>query len=152
LLNVEGVATLGIAWLVFRENADTRIVLGAVAILAGAAVVSWGGAVSPFNPGAVAVVGACLAWAIDNNLTRGLSGSNPLEITAWKGLCAGSFNVLLALWFGDHLPATGLLLGAGALGLVSYGASLALFVLALRHLGVARSGAYFSTAPFIGAV
>lgn len=151
LLNVEGVATLGIAWLVFRENADTRIILGAFAILAGAAMVSWGGTVSSFNMGAVAIVGACVAWAVDNNLTRGLSGSNPIEIAAWKGVCAGTFNVVLALAFGDHLPAPGLLAGAGALGLVSYGASLALFVLALRHLGVARTGAYFSTAPFIGA-
>lgn len=152
LLNVEGVATLAIAWLVFRENADTRIILGAFAILAGAAIVSWGGALDSFNMGAVAIVGACVAWAVDNNLTRGLSGSNPIEIAAWKGLCAGSFNVLLALLFGDHLPAAGLIVAAGALGVVSYGASLALFVLALRHLGVARTGAYFSTAPFIGAL
>jgi drug/metabolite transporter (DMT)-like permease len=151
LLNVEGVATLCIAWLVFHENADGRIVLGAFAILAGAAIVSWGGGIGSFNIGALAIVGACLAWAVDNNLTRGLSGSNPIEIAAWKGVSAGTFNVLLAVFFGVHLPAPGLLAAAGALGVVSYGASLALFVLALRHLGVARTGAYFSTAPFIGA-
>ena len=152
LLNVEGVATLCIAWLVFRENADGRIILGAFAILAGAALVSWGGEIGRFNLGAVAILGACVAWAADNNLTRGLSGRNPVEIAAWKGVCAGIFNVFLAVSFGDHLPAVGMVVAAGALGVVSYGASLVLFVLALRHLGVARTGAYYSTAPFIGAL
>ena len=38
------------------------------------------------------------------------------------------------------------------LGLFAYGVSLALFVVALRHLGTARTGAYFSVAPFLGAV
>jgi hypothetical protein len=38
-----------------------------------------------------------------------------------------------------------------ALGLAGYGASLVLFVLALRGLGTERTGAYFSMAPFMGA-
>ncbi len=152
LLNVEGVATIGIAWLVFRENADGRVALGAIAILAGAVLVSWGGKTGTFNIGSLAILGACVAWAADNNLTRGLSGLNPIEIAAWKGVCAGAFNLLLAFSLGDHVPAVGTLAAAGALGVVGYGASLVLFVLALRHLGVARTGAYYSTAPFIGAV
>jgi len=152
LLNVEGLATMGIAWAVFRENADRRIVLGALSILAGAVLLSWQGAAGGVGWGAVAIVGACLAWGIDNNLTRKLSAADPVQIAMFKGLVAGAVNLALALWHGASLPSSGLLLGAGVVGFFGYGVSLVLFVLALRHLGAARTGAYFSMAPFIGAV
>ncbi|MND07304.1 hypothetical protein D3C83_291930 [compost metagenome] len=42
-------------------------------------------------------------------------------------------------------------LAAGLLGFLGYGISLTLFIVALRHLGTARTGAYFSVAPFFGA-
>lgn len=152
LLNVEGLATLVIAWAVFRENADRRIVLGALCILAGAALLSWQGGAGGLGWGALAILGACLAWGIDNNVTRKLSAADPVQIAMLKGLFAGSVNLGLALWQGATLPAASPLLGAGIVGFLGYGVSLALFVLALRHLGAARTGAYFSTAPFIGAV
>ena len=152
LLNLEGLATMAIAWLVFRENVDRRLLLGAAAILAGAAVLSWSGPVGGLGLGGVAIAGACLAWGIDNNLTRKLSSADPLQITAIKGLFAGAANLALALGNGAHLPPLDMTIAAGLLGLAGYGASLILFVLALRHLGAARTGAYFSTAPFLGAV
>ena len=43
LLNLEGLATMGIAWLVFWEHVDRRLVLGALAILGGAILLSWDG-------------------------------------------------------------------------------------------------------------
>lgn len=152
LLNVEGLATMVIAWAVFREGTDRRIVLGALCILAGAALLSWQGAAGGVGWGVVAIVGACLAWGIDNNLTCKLSAADPVQIAMLKGLVAGAVNLGLALGQGAALPAAGPLLGAGAVGFLGYGVSLALFVLALRHLGTARTGAYFSMAPFIGAV
>ena len=152
LLNLEGLATMGIAWAVFRENADGRIVLGASCILAGAALLSWQGAAGGVGWGALAVAGACLAWGIDNNLTRKLSAADPVRIAMLKGLVAGAVNLCLALWHGAALPRAGSLLGAGGVGFLGYGVSLVLFVLALRHLGAARAGAYFSAAPFVGAV
>jgi len=152
LLNLEGLATMAIAWLVFRENVDRRLLLGAAAILAGAAVLSWSGPADELGLGGLAIAGACLAWGIDNNLTRKLSSADPLQITAVKGLIAGAANLALALGNGARLPPLNLTLAAGLLGLAGYGASLILFVLALRHLGAARTGAYFSTAPFLGAV
>ena len=152
LLNLEGLATMGIAWAVFRENADGRIVLGALCILGGAALLSWQGAAGEVGWGALAIVGACLAWGIDNNLTRKLSAADPVQIAMLKGLVAGATNLALALGGGAGLPAAGPLLGAGVVGFLGYGVSLALFVLALRHLGAARAGAYFSLAPFVGAV
>jgi drug/metabolite transporter (DMT)-like permease len=151
LLNLESLATMAIAWVVFRENVDRRLLIGAAAILAGAVVLSWSGGVGPVGWGALCIAGACLAWGIDNNLTRRLSGSDPVEITAAKGIVAGAVNLTLALANGAMLPPAGAIAGAAGLGLFGYGVSLVLFVLALRHLGSARTGAYFSTAPFIGA-
>jgi len=152
LLNVEGLATMGIAWLVFRESVDRRLLLGAAAILSGAVLLSWQGRLGNLGPGAGAIVAACIAWGIDNNLTRKLSSSDPVQIAMIKGLAAGAVNSALALANGARLPPLPDVLAGGAVGFFGYGVSLVLFVLALRHLGAARAGAYFSTAPFIGAV
>lgn len=151
-LNLEGVFTLGLAWVVFRENVDRRLLVGAAAILAGAALLSWQDGASGGGWGLAAIAGACLAWAIDNNLTRKISAGDPVQIALIKGLAAGAVNTGLALAAGQALPAGPVMLAAGALGLGAYGLSLVLFVLALRGLGTARTGAYFSTAPFVGAV
>lgn len=153
LLNLEAVLTAVIAWVVFKENADRRIVLGMLAIVAGGVVLSWSGADAASNDwlGPLAIVLACLCWAIDNNLTRRVSASDALFIASTKGAVAGSVNVTLAFALGAGLPAGPTLLGTLTVGLLGYGISLVLFVLALRGLGTARTGAYFSTAPFIGA-
>ena len=151
LLNLEGLATMAIAWMVFRENVDRRLLLGAAAILAGAVILSWQGGPTGLGLGALAIAGACLAWGIDNNLTRKLSAADPVQIALIKGLVAGAVNLSLALALGARMPPLTTILAAGLIGLLGYGVSLVMFVLALRHLGAARTGAYFSTAPFIGA-
>jgi drug/metabolite transporter (DMT)-like permease len=152
LLTVEGAATALLAWFVFHENFDRRIALGMACLVAGAATVSWSGTptIESFA-GPLAIIGACIAWGIDNNLTRKVSLADPLQIVQWKGLIAGPVNLLLGLWAGGSLPGGLEILLSGLVGFVCYGVSLALFVFALRHLGTARTGAYFSTAPFIGA-
>jgi drug/metabolite transporter (DMT)-like permease len=150
LLNLEGLATMSIAWIIFRENVDRRLLLGAAAILAGAVLLSWHGRAS-FNWGALLVSAACLCWGIDNNLTRKLSSADPVQIAMLKGLVAGSVNLALALVQGAALPGIGALAAAGIVGFLGYGVSLVFFVLGLRYLGTARTGAYFSLAPFIGA-
>lgn len=151
LLNLEGLATMGIAWVVFRENVDHRLLLGAVAILAGAILLSWGGRAGSVGLGALAIAGACVAWGVDNNLTRKLSSADPVQIAMIKGLVAGTTNAVLALLIGAHFSSFPASVGAAILGFFGYGVSLVLFVLGLRYLGTARTGAYFSTAPFIGA-
>lgn len=153
LLNVEGVLTALLAWMVFKENFDRRIAFGMVAIAAGAVVLSWPGearfaGVLP----ALAVLGACLAWAIDNNLTRKVSLTDATWIAAVKGMAAGSVNLILAFALGDQLPAWPITATAMGVGFFAYGVSLVLFVVGMRHLGTARTGAYFSVAPFFGAV
>lgn len=153
LLNAEGVFTALLAWFAFKENFDQRIALGMVAIVAGATILSWPGEArfSGLWP-ALAVLGACLAWGIDNNLTRKVSLTDATWIASIKGLVAGSVNLALAVALGTTLPSLPNLLGALVLGFLAYGVSLALFVIGLRHLGTARTGAYFSVAPFLGAV
>ena len=151
LLNLEGLATMAIAWIGFRENVDRRVLIGAMAILAGAVVLAWSGGPVPIGWGALLIAGACLGWGIDNNLTRKLANADPLQIAAAKGVVAGTTNLILAFAGGAMLPSLSYVAGAALVGLLGYGVSLVLFVLALRHLGSARTGAYFSTAPFIGA-
>lgn len=151
LLNLEALATLAIAWLVFREAVNRRLLTGAMLIVAGAVALSSRGGADPIGPGALAIAGACVAWGIDNNFTRKLSAADPLQIAATKGLAAGIVCLALALGSGSALPSPGLIAAAGAIGFLGYGVSLVLFVISLRHLGTARTGAYFSTAPFIGA-
>jgi drug/metabolite transporter (DMT)-like permease len=152
LLNLESLATMGLAWLVFRENVDRRLLLGAFAIVAGAFVLSWQGQGVELNAGAGLIAGACLAWGVDNNLTRKLSAADPVIIAMLKGLVAGTVNAGLALWWGAALPPAGILGAAAVVGFLGIGVSLVLFILGLRHLGAARTGAYFSLAPFIGAL
>lgn len=151
LLNLESVLTAIVAWLVFRENVDLRIFLGMMAIVAGGVLLSWTQSPVGLPWGALAIVGACACWAVDNNLTRTISGGDPLAIATIKGGAAGLINIGAALLLGQRLPAAPALAGAAVIGLVGYGISLVAFVLALRHLGAARTGAYFSTAPFVGA-
>ncbi len=153
LLNLEAVFTALLAWIVFRENADRRIVLGMTLIVAGGVALARPapGTGSGEALGALAVAGACLCWAIDNNLTRKVSAADALFIAGSKGLLAGMTNLVLALTSGTAVPSWTLTAEAMAIGLVGYGVSLVLFVVALRGLGSARTGAYFSTAPFIGA-
>ena len=152
LLNLEGVFTALLAWFVFHENFDRRIALGMAAILVGGLVLSWEGRVAWGGvSGALLVAGACLCWGIDNNLTQRVSGGDPVQVAMIKGLVAGSVNTGIALVLGAHFPSVVRTSGAMVVGFFGYGVSLVLFVLALRQLGTARTGAYFSTAPFVGA-
>lgn len=151
LLNLEGAFTALIAWFVFRENFDRRIAFGLVLILAGGALLTIApGGDYVAGAGAACIAAACLAWAVDNNFTRKVSAGDAVTITAIKGVVAGAVNLALAFAAGAAAPSATQILGAGLIGLLGYGVSLALFVVALRELGAARAGAYFSTAPFAG--
>ena len=154
LLNAEAVLTALLAWLVFRENVDRSVAAGMACIVAGGVVLAWSGAheAQGASLSMLLVVAACLAWAVDNNLTRKVSLADASWLAMVKGLVAGSVNLAIALALGARWPAASIVLSAAVLGLASYGVSLVLFVLALRQLGTARTGAYFSVAPFFGAL
>ncbi len=153
LLNLEGVFTAALAWFVFKENFDRRIFIGMLCIVAAGVLLSWQPASQAgLAWGTLAIIVACLCWALDNNLTRKISASDAVQIAGIKGMVAGTINLLIAMASGAMLPPATQMLGAGLVGLCGYGLSLVLFVLALRDLGSARTGAYFSAAPFVGAM
>jgi len=152
LLNVEGVLTAVIAWLVFKENTDRQIVLGMVAIVAGGILLSWEPGGATFSTGALFIGGACLCWAIDNNLTRKVSTNDAMLVAGLKGLVAGTCNTALALASGATWPGLPTVGASLLVGFFGYGLSLTLFVVGLRVLGTARTGAYFSVAPLFGVI
>ncbi len=153
LLNAEGVFTAMLAWFVFRENVDRRIALGMAAIVAGAVVLSipTGAELGSVWP-SLAILGACLCWGIDNNLTRMISLTDATWLAAVKGAVAGPVNLAIAFLLGAQLPPVASIAGAAVVGFFAYGVSLVLFIVAMRHVGTARAGAYFSVAPFFGAI
>jgi drug/metabolite transporter (DMT)-like permease len=142
LLTLEGVATALMAWFIFHENFDRRIAIGMASLVAGAAILSWSGAPS-FDSlaGPLAIAGACVSWGLDNNLTRKVSLADPMQIAMLKGLIAGPFNLILGLSIGHQIPTFSGIFLTGVIGFLGYGVSLALFVVALRGLGTARTGA-----------
>lgn len=150
LLNIEGVLTAVIAWVFFRENADRRIVFGMLAIVLGGLLLSWQPGGATLSPGALLIVAACFCWALDNNLTRKVSANDAMLVACLKGLLAGAGNTAIALFNGVSLPGWPVAGYAGLVGFFGYGLSLTLFVVALRTLGTARTGAYFSVAPLFG--
>ena len=153
LLNVEGPLTLMVGIVILHEYLGRRAAFGSAVIFAGSAVIGFqGGAADLDLVGTVLVLGACLGWAIDNNLTQRLSVRDPFQIVAVKTGVAATVNVSLALLRGEDLPAVGPLVGALALGALAYGVSILLDAYALRALGAAREAAVFSTAPFAGAL
>jgi drug/metabolite transporter (DMT)-like permease len=153
LLNAEAVFTAAVAWVVFREHVSARTALGMLAIVAGAVVLALSSDVTfgSMWP-SLAVIAACLSWAIDNNLTRRVSHVDAMWTAAIKGGVAGPVNLALALLLGASLPSVGNVAAAMVVGFFAYGVSLVLFIVSMRHLGTARAGAYFSVAPFFGAV
>lgn len=152
LLNLEAVFTAVLAWIFFKESTDRRIVFGMLLIVAGGVVLSWPSQLTTQSWfGFFAIASACFCWAIDNNLTRKISAADSLFIAGSKGLISGIVNISLALVISVTFPAWPEISYALLVGFLGYGVSLVLFVLALRGLGTARTGAYFSTAPFIGA-
>ena len=152
LLNLEAVFTALLAWFLFRENFDRRIALGMSAIVGGGALLAWApGERANVSLGLSLVAAACFCWALDNNLTRKVSGADAVMVACLKGLVAGTVNIAFALLLGAKFPTYAALGASAFVGFFGYGVSLVLFVLALRHLGTARTAAYFSVAPFFGA-
>lgn len=151
LLNFEGVGTTLIALFFFHESISRRA-LGAIFAITVASILlstnfgsNWG-----MSLGAFGVLGACVLWGLDNNLTRNISAKDPLTIVAWKGLVAGTFSLILGLVLSQQVPALTTILSILLLGFISYGLSTMLFIYSMRGLGAARTSALYGTAPLAG--
>lgn len=151
LLNLETVATTVIAWLVFKEQVSSNVWAGKVLIvLAASFIILKSPEGVAFSVSGVLVVLACIFWGIDNNLTRDVDEMPATALAAIKGYCAGLFNITLAAVIGFGTIEIHQAGGALLIGAFSYGASLVLFIGALRKIGSARSSTYFAIGPFIG--
>jgi drug/metabolite transporter (DMT)-like permease len=155
LLNLEGPLTVLIALTAFGEHLGTRAFLGAGLVFAGACLLAVPGA-GPADGtrlgGILLLVLACASWALDNNLTQGLTGKDPWQVVIAKTLGAGTGLASLGLILGNPLPGGRVLAATLILGALAYGASVLLDAFALRLLGAAREAAFFATAPFAGAL
>jgi drug/metabolite transporter (DMT)-like permease len=151
LLNFEGVGTTVIALLFFKEAISSRAWTAIIVITLASVFLStnfgngWG-----MSLGALGIAFACVLWGVDNNLTRNISGKDPLAIVAWKGLVAGTFSFLLAFFLGNQPPSLRTIFYTLILGFVSYGLSTMLFIRSMRGLGAARTSALYGTAPLAG--
>ena len=153
LLNLEVALTALVAVLVFHEQIGLRGGLAIALVAAGGMALTWTNRFSIETAwGSLAIAGACLSWALDNNLSQRVSAKDPVQIAAIKGLAAGAFNVLLALVLGAKIPGTALLLAMACVGFFGYGVSLVCFMRSLRNIGIARTSMYFALAPFLGAI
>jgi len=153
LLNLEGAATALIAVFIFKENAGRLIWLALASMTLAGVFLSWDPGQGRFTfSGSLLILLSMTCWGIDNNLTRNISDKNPIQIAKIKGIVAGSFSILLALALGTKIPADMTLFWGLLLGALSYGLSLVLYIKALGGLGAFRAGAFFSIAPFVGAL
>jgi drug/metabolite transporter (DMT)-like permease len=145
---------MGLAVAVFGEHLSPREVLAALLIVAGGAIVGLHGSAGGLEGsalGVLSIAGACLCWAIDNNLNARLSMKDPVQLLRIKMLCAGGLNLAAAAIFGQRVQSALTGLSALLLGTVSYGVSFFLYTRAQRAVGAARQGALFAVAPFAGA-
>jgi drug/metabolite transporter (DMT)-like permease len=152
-LNLETVFTISLAWFAFKEYYDRKVVMGVLLVLLGGGILSWGGKLHGNQwIGSLLITSACLSWAIDNNITRKISTSDAVQISAIKCSVAGILNLLLGWGTGDVTVNGKILVHVLIIGFLGYGLSLVFFVWGLRYVGTARTAAYFSLAPFIGVV
>lgn len=148
-LNLEAPATAILGWAFFREHVDRRTWAAAALVWAASVLLA-----SPEGWGAwqaaLLVAGGCFAWGLDNNLTSVIAGYTPAQTTFVKGLGAGIFNLSLGLLL-EGAPAVSPALGVAILvGMLSYGASIVLYVAGAQQLGATRAQMFFATAPFLG--
>ena len=159
LLNFEAVFTVLLAAALYREPLGGRVTLAIVLmVLAGATLAVDGALGAPgasgsrgSAAGALAVVGATLAWALDNTLTRPLADHDPVRVVAAKGALGAALTASLALVRHEPAPPAGRALALLACGATGYGLSLFLYLMAQRRRGAARTGSVVALAPFVGA-
>ena len=153
LLNLEGLATVLIAVLVFKENTGKRLWIALTCMTIAGVLLTWDPTQDKFTvTGPLLIIFAMICWGIDNNLTRNISDKNPIQITQIKSLVAGTTSLVVALSLGMKIPLDTTIVFALLLGSFSYGVSLVFFIKALKGLGASRTGTFFSFAPFIGAL
>lgn len=154
MLTLEALFTVVLAWRLYGESMDKRVVTAMMLLLAGgiALVADQGLAGNTQLLGLLAVLAATAAWGLDNTLSRGVADRDPAQVVMVKSALGASVSTVLAVLFGESAPALTSALALIAVGAVGYGLSLRFYLLAQRAFGAARTGSVFAFAPFIGAM
>lgn len=151
LNNFEIVATSLIALFVFRELISRRLAFAIVLVTLASVILGFEGKGSfSFNLGSVFVIAACVCWGMENNCTKMLSGKSSVEIVIIKGCFSGLGSFIVALILGERVPGLVWIVCILALGFVAYGMSINFYIMAQKHLGAAKTSAFYSVAPFLG--
>ena len=158
LSNTEALFTVLIAFLFLKERGTSKDYIGILLIVIGAIFVTTNAEFQKLTLtrgvfGNALIVGACLFWGIDNNLSRLVSKKRDLVlITALKCSIGGGALLLLSislkLDFQIPLFSIPYLFSVGAF---SIGFSILFFLFALREIGSMKTGIIFSTSSIFGA-
>ncbi len=151
LNNFEIVATSCIAFLIFKETLSKKLTFAIILVTIASITLSFEGKGSfQFNTGSLLVLAASCCWGFENNCTRMLSSKSSVQITTIKGLFSGLGSLIVALIVGVSIPEITWMIAVLLLGFVAYGLSINFYIKAQKHLGAAKTSAYYSIAPFLG--
>ncbi|MCX5774924.1 MAG: DMT family transporter [Firmicutes bacterium] len=151
LSNFEIVVTSLFALIIFKEVISPRLGIGIGFIFIASILISIDfSAGFSISAGSLFVLLGCLAWGLENNITRKLSAKNPLQVTLVKGFGVGICSLLIAFLIGERITNYGMAAATIGIGIVTYGVSIFCFISAQRHLGASKTSAFFASAPFFG--
>ena len=151
LNNFEIVATSCIAFLIFKETLSQKLTFAIILVTIASITLSFEGKGSfQFNTGSLLVLAASCCWGLENNCTRMLSSKSSVQITTIKGLFSGLGSLIVAFIAGESIPEILWVIAVLLLGFVAYGLSINFYIKAQKHLGAAKTSAYYSIAPFLG--
>lgn len=151
LNNFEIVATSCIAFLIFKETLSQKLTFAIILVTIASITLSFEGKGSfQFNTGSLLVLAASCCWGLENNCTRMLSSKSSVQITTIKGLFSGLGSLIVALIVGESIPEITWIIAVLLLGFIAYGLSINFYIKAQKHLGAAKTSAYYSIAPFLG--
>jgi drug/metabolite transporter (DMT)-like permease len=148
-LNLEMVATAILGHFIFKDHLTKTGWLAAGGILVSAIILTSGEGSAGILAG-ILVALACVCWGIDNHLTALIDGITPAQSTLWKGLVAGTTNLIIGISIAPLTGSFGSVMGGLILGVFAYGFSIVLYITAAQQLGATRSQLIFSSAPFWG--
>jgi len=149
-LNLELVATAVLGRLFFNDHLGKYGWYGVIGIVAASIILSFGQSASGIWAGLL-VLGACICWGLDNHFTALIDGITPSQSTLWKGAIAGTVNLLIGIYFYPYEATAIITLGALLIGVLSYGASITLYIASAQNMGATRAQMFFASAPFFGA-
>jgi len=151
--NFELVATTFFAFFIFKERISKKLFLAIILITTACIILNFEGSESfVFNFGSFLVLLSALCWGLENNCTRMLSKKDTRQITTIKGIFSGFGSLALAILFNLPFPHIKWIISALIVGFLSYGLSVCFYIYAQRFLGAAKTGAYYSIAPYFGVI